>query len=137
VPHTTPHVDVARSHAWSTGQSAGAAHPHLPATHAVPAAFPAQLRQPGPQACGTVSATHALPRQHVATPHVPSPAWPHAAVHVPPAPHVGVAPEQPTHAAPVLPHAPFDAPPTHWALSESQHPPLHAVCAPPHAVPHV
>lgn len=109
----------------------------MPPTHAVPAAFPAQLTQPGPQATGDVSGVHAPPTQQFPAPHVPSPVCPHAEVHVPPVPHVGVAPEQPVHCAPVLPHAPLAAPATHWPSSGSQQPPLHAVSlASPQAVPH-
>jgi hypothetical protein len=138
VPHTAPHVDVARSHAWWAGQSAGPLHPQTPPTHADPAALAAQLVQLGPHASDCVSATHALATQHVVAPHVPSPASPHAAVHVPAAPHVGVPPAQAAHAAPELPHAPLAFPPAHWPAVGSQHPLLHAVsAAPPHAVPHV
>jgi hypothetical protein len=112
-------------------------HPQVPPTHAVPAAFPAQLTQPGPQADGDVSGVHALPTQQYAAPHVPSPVCPHAEVHVAPATHVGVAPEQPAHAAPVSPHAPFPVPAAHCPPSGSQQPPLHAVSlASPQAVPH-
>jgi len=138
VPHTVPHVDVARSHASSAGQSVGPLHPQTPPTHADPAALAAQLVHVGPHPSVCVSATHALPTQQVAVPHAPSPACPHAAVHVPVAPHVGVPPAHVAHAAPELPHAPLPSPPTHWPPVGSQHPPLHAVsAAPPQAVPHV
>jgi len=113
VPQSGPHVDVDRSHAWFAGQSPGPLQPQRPPTHPVPFAFPAQLVQPGPHARPDVSAAHALPTQQVPAPHTPSPACPQAVVHAPLAPQVGVPPEQPMHAAPVAPHAPFTVPATH------------------------
>jgi hypothetical protein len=113
VPQSGPHVDVDLSHAWFAGQSPGPLQPQRPPTHPVPLVFPTQLVQPGPHASPEVSATHALPTQQLPAPHTPSPACPQAAVHEPPAPHVGVPPEQPTQAAPVAPHAPFTVPATH------------------------
>ena len=137
MPHVVPHFDVVRSHASSAGQSVGPLHPQTPPTHADPAALAAQLVQLGPHPSVCVSAAHTLPTQHVAAPHAPSPVCPHAAVHVPVAPQVGVPPAHVVHAAPEVPHAPLPSPPTHWPGVGSQQPPLHAVsAAPPQAVVH-
>jgi hypothetical protein len=137
VPHPTPQVAVARSHASSAGQSVGAPHPHTPATHAVPFAFPAQLTQVAPQAVED-HAVHAPPTQQVLAPHVPSVPCPHAAEHVPATLHVGVAPVQPAHVPPLVPQAPFAEPAAHCPVSGLQQPPLHAVSFPaPQATPQV
>jgi hypothetical protein len=74
--------------------------------------------------------------QQVPPPHVPSPVWPHAEVHVPEALQVGVPFEQPPQAAPVLPQVPLLVPATHCPFSGLQQPPLHTVSlVPPHARP--
>lgn len=89
---------------------------------------------------------------------VPSPAAPHAPVHVPVAPHVGVRPEHAAQVAPPLPHValvcvpvvtqlvPWQQPPAHDAALHAHTPATHACPAehvpharppPPHAAPDV
>jgi len=130
MPHAVEQVEVVRSHASPARQSLAFVHPQTPPTQAVPFPLPVQSRQPVPHARELVSALHVPPRQHVPAPHDPSPAWPQAALQVPPAPQVGVPPAQTLHAAPPMPHAPADPPATH--CDPLQQPPLQAVSlAPP------
>jgi hypothetical protein len=106
-------------HAIVGGQSVGVFGPPQPqvgivamTTHLSPVVAAVQSTHSVPAAPHAVSlvVVHVPPPQHVALPHVPSPALPHAPVHPPLAPHVGVAPPQAWHIAPVWPQAPLPVP---------------------------
>lgn len=106
--------------------------PHVPPTHAVPLAFPAQSThaEAEPHADAEVPDVQVpiVPSQQKPAPQAPPS---QLAVHEPPM-HVGVSPLHAWHAVPAEPHCIADLPGTQ--LVPLQHPPLH-VRPPAHELP--